>query len=63
MSDYKMDDQAATTFPLDKAFALHNAARERHGVEDGNSPVERRRRRAIRAMRAYLNEHFEIVPN
>jgi hypothetical protein len=63
MSDYGKSDEDAVTFPLDKAFALHAAARERHGVNDGNSVMDRRRRAAMRAMRRYLQEHYEIVPN
>jgi hypothetical protein len=46
---------------LDTGIALLSGARERLGINDGNSFVDHAIARATSQMKRYLHENFEIV--
>jgi hypothetical protein len=61
MHEEHMTFDQALWFPLAAGITLLMAARERRGLDDGNSFVDMAIDRATRKMRRYLMENYEIV--
>lgn len=60
MHEYHMTLAGVLHLPLAAGMTLAMPMRERHGIEDGNSHVDREVAKAMRAMGRMLRANYEI---